>query len=118
MVWIGEREITMPRGWIAHFKDGSAICEEDMSWKEVPNKKEIQRMILKWEDRIWTIDNKKSYTAPMIRGFVDISPSGGISPTGVDSKARGYYDTESNCKVYIRVDELNGQMNHEIQEIT
>ena len=114
MVWIGEREITMPRGWIAQFNDGSTICEEDMSWNSVPNKKDIQRMVLKWEDRIWSIEGKENYTAPQTRGFVDISPSG-LSYGGIDSRAIGYYDPESNCKVYIRVEEATGKMKHEIQ---
>lgn len=116
MVWIGEREITMSRGWVVQFKDESTICEEDMSWGSVPNKKNIRRMILKWEDRIWSIDDKENYTAPQTRGFVDISPSGS-SCTGVDSRAIGYYDMESKCKVFIRVEEATGKMKHEIQEI-
>ncbi len=116
MIWIGEREITMLRGWVVQFNDGSAICEEDMPWISVPNKKEIKRMVLKWEDRIWSIEGKDNYIVPQTRGFVDIS-AGGVSYGGIDSRAIGYYDKEAKCKVLIRVEEQTGKMKHEIQEI-
>jgi hypothetical protein len=116
MVWIGEREIKMQRGWVVQFKDGSTICEEDMPWIAVPNKKEIKRLILKWEDRIWSIDGKEHYTVPQTRGYVNIGP-GGVSYGGIDSRTIGYYDLEANCKVLMRVDEQTGRMKHEIEEL-
>ena len=36
---IGERNITMSRGWVVQFKDGAVICEDDMPWIKVPNKR-------------------------------------------------------------------------------
>ena len=116
MVWIGEREITMPKGWIAQFKDGSIVCESDMPWRKVPNKKEIRSMILKWEDRIWSINDKEHYTVPKTRGFIDVG-MGGVAGEGIDSRTIGYYDLEEKCKVIMRVDEATGRMKHEIEEI-
>lgn len=111
MVSIGEREIHMRKGWVAQFKDGSVICEDDMPWISVPNKREVRRMILKWEDRIWSFDDKENYTVPTTRGYVDINP-GGFSQ-GVQSRTIGYYDTEENCKVILRVDEATGRATYE-----
>lgn len=111
MVWIGEREIKMRKGWIAQFKDGSVVCEDDMPWISVPNKREVRRMILKWEDRIWSFDDKENYTVPTTRGYIDINLGG--SSQGVDSRTIGYYDTDENCKVILRVDEATGRATYE-----
>jgi len=35
MVWIGEREIIMPKGWIVLYRDGTVVCEDEMSWKKL-----------------------------------------------------------------------------------
>lgn len=111
MIWIGPREITMSRGWAVQFQDGSVVCEEDMSWNNVPNKQNIRRMILKWEDRIWSFDDKEHYTVPTKRGYVDVN-GGGISQ-GVHSRTIGYYDVEAKCKVILRVDDATGRMSYE-----
>jgi hypothetical protein len=108
MVWIGEREITMPRGWIAQFRDGTIVCEDDMPWKKVPNKRNIRRMILKWEDRTWSFDDKENYTVPSKRGYIDVN-MGGVSQ-GIHSRTIGYYSIEEHCKVIMRVDEATGKM--------
>ena len=117
MVWIGEKEITMSRGWVVQFKDGSVICEDDMPWIKVPNKKNIRRMCLKWEDRLYSIDNKENYIVPQIRGYYDVNSAGGISK-GVHSRTIGYYDLDSSCKVFMRVDENTGRMSLETEPIT
>jgi len=114
MVWIGEREIIMPKGWIVQYKDGLAVCESDMLWKKLPNKKEIRRVIQKWEDRIWSIDDKEHYTVPTTRGYIDVN-SGPISTGGIHSRAIGYYDLENKCKVYLRVEEATGKMSYETE---
>lgn len=114
MVWIGEREITMPKGWIVQYKDGSVICEDDMAWKKLPNKRDIRRVILKWEDRIWSLDDKEHYTVPTKRGFINVN-SGNISGPQIDSRAIGYYDLEDKSRVYLRVDEATGKMEYEIE---
>lgn len=113
MIWIGEREIIMPRGWVVQFQDGSTICEDDMPWNKVPNKKNIQRMILKWEDRFWSLDNKEHYTVPSKKGYVDVNTSG-ISQ-GIHSRTIGYYDLESKAKVLLRVEEATGKMTYETE---
>ena len=112
MVSIGEREVSMSKGWIAQFKDGSVICQDDMEWNSVPQKKNIRRMVMKWEDRIWSFDDKQNYTVPTIRGYMDISLGG--STQGVDSRTIGYYDTEDKCKVILRVEESTGKATYEI----
>lgn len=113
MVHVGDREIKMPRGWVVEYQDGTVLCEDDMSWNKLPNKKEIKRMILKWEDRTWSFDNKKHYTVPKTRGYVDVH-SRGFSQ-GIHSRAIGYYDTEERCKVYMRVEEATGKMTYETE---
>jgi len=110
-MFVGDRTITMPRGWIAQFKDGKVFCEDDLHWGQLPDKRNIARLILKWEDRFWEITDKVNYTAPMITGYYD-SATGGMS---VDSRAIGYYDVENKMKVYLRVDERTGTMKWEYE---
>ena len=110
---VGDRDITMPKGWIAQFEDGTVICEDDMAWNKVPKKKNIRRMILKWEDRYWDLTDKEHYTVPKKRGYVDVS-MGGVSE-GIHSRTIGYYDMEEKCKVILRVEESTGQMQYDIE---
>ena len=112
MVWIGDREIVMLHGWAVQFKDGSVVCEDDMSWGSLPDKKNIRRMVLKWGDRLWSFDDKDYYTVPTTRGYIDIS-LGGFSSQKVDSRTIGYYDVEEKCKVVLRVDESTGKATYE-----
>lgn len=114
MVWIGEREIKMQRGWVVEYHDATVVCEDEMSWTKLPNKKDIKRVLLKWEDRIWSLENKENYIVPKTRGYMDVN-STGVSSQGIDSRAIGYYDTEANCKVLYRVDETTGKMNIETE---
>lgn len=113
MVWIGEKEIKMHKGWVVLYKDGTIICEDEKTWKKLPNHKDIQRVILKWEDRIWSLDDKEYYTVPKTRGFMDVS-TGGVSQ-GIDSRTIGYYDMKEKCRVYLRVDEITGRMTMETE---
>jgi hypothetical protein len=113
MIWIGEREIIMPRGWVVQFQDGSTICEDDMPWNKVPNKKNIQRMILKWEDRFWSLENKEHYTVPSKKGYVDVNSFG--TSQGIHSRTIGYYDIQEKCKVLLRVEEATGKMTYETE---
>ncbi|KKN03877.1 hypothetical protein LCGC14_1103280 [marine sediment metagenome] len=119
MVWVGEREIIMPRGWVVLYKDGTAICEDDMHWKKLPNKKEIKKVLMKYEDRLWSIDNQEHYTVPTTKGYHDISISAGgasISPQGIHSRTIGYYDMENKCKVILRCEEANGKVTWEVKD--
>ena len=113
MVWLGEKEIKMPRGWAVLYKDGTVVCEDEMPWTKLPNKRDIRRVLLKWEDRIWSLDDKENYTVPKTRGYMDVN-TGGVSQ-GIHSRAIGYYDLEEKCKVYLRVDELTGRMTMETE---
>jgi hypothetical protein len=111
---VGGRDINMARGWIAQFHDGTVICEDDMLWIKVPNKKNICRMILKWEDRFWDLTNKEHYTVPKKRGYVDVN-MGGVSQ-GIDSRTIGYCSLDEKCKVILRVDEKTGQASWETED--
>ena len=111
---IGDREITMPKGWIVQYTDGRIFCEEDMPWIKLPEKRKIRRVILKWEDRMWSLDDKENYMAPTTRSYMDCGAAG-ISH-GIDSRTIGYYSVEENCKVMMRVDEVTGQMKYETKE--
>jgi hypothetical protein len=113
MVCVGERQINMPRGWIVQYKDGTVLCEADMLWIKLPNKKNIDKVFLKWEERLWSIDDQEHFIVPAKRGYVDISPTGLISEGGIQSRTIGYYDLENKCKVIYRVDEATGRMQHE-----
>lgn len=119
MVWVGEREIKMPRGWVVQYKDGTAICEDDMHWKKLPNKKDIKKVLLKYEDRLWSIDNQEHYTVPTKKGYHDISISAAgaqISPRGIQSRTIGYYDMENKCKVILRCEESSGRISWEVED--
>lgn len=110
---IGDRDVNMQRGWIAVFKDGEVICEDDMPWIKVPKKKNIRKMILKWDDRFWSFDDKEHYTVPKKRGYIDVNMGG--SSQGIHSRTIGYYDMEEKCKVVLRVEETTGKMEYEIE---
>ncbi len=112
MVWVNGKEIKMHRGWVVQYKDGTVICEDEMLWQKLPNKQEISRVILKWEDRTWSLDNKKHYTMPKKRGYIDVN-AGQVGQQGIDARFIGYYDTDAGCKVYIKVDEATGTMSYE-----
>lgn len=114
MIWIGPKEIKMRKGWVVQYKDGTVICEDEMPWIKLPNKKEIRRVILKWEDRMWSFDDKENYTVPKTRGYMDVN-SLGIMSQGIHSRTIGYYDVENNEKVIMRVEEATGRMNYETE---
>ncbi len=84
-----------------------------MSWRKLPNKKEIRRVIIKWEDRIWSLEDKEHYTVPTTRGYIDVN-IGGLSQ-GIHSRTIGYYDLEDKSRVYIRVEEATGKMSYETE---
>lgn len=110
---VGDKNVSMRRGWIVQYSDGRVITEDDMSWNKVPEKKKIRRMILKWDERLWELVDKEHYAVPKKRGYVDVSQGG--TSQGIDSRTIGYYDMEDKCKVIIRVNEATGQMNYDIE---
>ena len=113
MVWIGEKEIIMDRGWVVQYEDGRVFTEDEISWRKLPNKRDIRKVFLKWEGRLWSIEDQNNYTVPTKRGYIDISPTGAIGNEGVHSRTIGYYDVENKCKVIMRVVEATGQMAYE-----
>lgn len=110
---VGDRQITMRRGWVVQYLDGTVHCEEDMHWSKLPNKKDLKRVVLKWDDRFWEVSGKEHYVAPSLREFIDVQ-AGGVSPQQVHSRTIGYYDLEEKCKVILRVEEATGKANYEI----
>jgi len=110
---IGDRDVHMRRGWIVQYSDGSVIIEDDMPWNKVPDKKNIRRMILKWDDKFWSLDEKDYYTVPKKRGYIDVNMGG--SSQGIHSRTIGYYDMEEKAKVIIRVEEATGRMQYDIE---
>ncbi len=113
MVWVNGQHISMLRGWVVLYKDGTIICEDQMRWAKLPGHKNIERMFLKWEDRMWSIDHKEHYIAPKIRGYIDVNTGGGSQ--GIQARKIGYYDMEDRCKVYMCVDEATGTMTYETE---
>lgn len=110
---VGSTDVSMKRGWIVQYHDGSVICEDDMPWVKVPKKRNIRKMILKWDDRFWSLENKENYTVPKKRGYIDVNLGG--SSQGIHSRTIGYYDMEEKCKVILRVEEDTGKMEYEIE---
>jgi len=110
---IGDRDVHMRRGWIVQYSDGSVIIEDDMPWNKVPDNKNIRRMILKWDDKFWSLDEKDYYTVPKKRGYIDVNMGG--SSQGIHSRTIGYYDMEEKAKVIIRVEEATGRMQYDIE---
>jgi hypothetical protein len=107
---IGDRDIPIHRGWIVEYRDGKVLCEADFPWKKLPNKQEIRRVILRWDDRWWSFEDKENYVPPSKREVINIT-QGGISSGGIHSRTIGYYD--SDCKVILRVDEATGKATYE-----
>jgi hypothetical protein len=103
-------------GWYVVFKDGSVITEEDMSWVEVPRKKDIQIMGLKRHNKYYEIEGKETYTAPGETHFREIivNPGTGYAVTKQDliSWNIGYYAPEG--KVIMRVSATDKSVTTEV----
>src|SRR5690606_17835388 len=106
---INDDTLSMPRGWIVCYKDGTVITEYDRNgqareWKKVP-KVGIKSLTLKWsQHKQWTVSGK----GPFIQfktGY--ISP--GMATPGVKDRCIGYWE-EDGTKVIYRVDEATGKM--------
>jgi hypothetical protein len=94
----------MQKGWVAVYGDGKTIAFEDPGmWKKIP-KKDMVRLVVKWFDRSWFVDQP-----PFLCGI-----SGSVSPFipggdfQVESRYIGYY--EGAQKIIYRVDEYSGMM--------
>ena len=105
----------MKKGWIVTYSDGNQIQENHSSWQELPNKKDIVRVSLKWEDKFWHIDkssNVLAFTSPGKRMYFD-SANPGVQR--VHSRTIGWY--ESEFRYYYRVEEATGKMIQEYQSV-
>lgn len=98
----------MRRGWEVELDDGNILNESMLSWKDVP-KVRIKRLTLRYDGREWNLQNKPAYFQKK-RAY--IIP--GIDNMFIDARSIGYYDIESECKVWYTVDENTGIMKMEI----
>lgn len=103
--------MSMPKGWVVYYRDGSIITEYDVNgvqreWRKVP-KVNIKAVGLKWNSKFWCIHGKEHYIQKK-RGWVPVSFSGASAETTVQYRYIGYW--EGKNKVFYRVDENTGQM--------
>jgi hypothetical protein len=103
-------------GWYVVFKDGNVITEEEMSWIEVPNKKQIQIMGLKRHNKYYEIEGKEVYTPPGETHFREIivNPGTGYAVTKQDIVGWniGYYTPEG--KMIMRVSAIDRSVTTEL----
>lgn len=101
--------LSMPKGWIIHYTDGTIITEYDRngvqsSWRRVP-KVGIRSLSLKWNTKFWTVSDKECYLQKK-RAWV--TPQPGEQEAIVQYRYIGYW--EGSDKVFYQIDELTGQM--------
>ena len=100
----------MTRGWEVEYENGHVIQEEQMEWKDLPNKKDIVRVTLRWDGRRWDIKNKEAYfqrkRASMVPGVAE--------SFRIEARMIGYY--EGNKKVMYEVNEFTGEMKLKVIE--
>jgi len=101
--------LSMPKGWILHYTDGTIVTEYDRdgnqkNWRKYP-KVGIKSLSLKWNTKFWTIANKECYLQKK-RAWV--SPQPGEQEANVQYRYIGYW--EGNDRVFYQVDEITGQM--------
>lgn len=114
---INDDVMSMPKGWVVKYEDGSIITEYDRNgtqrdWRKIP-KKGIQSLSLKWYTKHWTIQGKDIYLQKK-RGWV-VPQAGVEQEPNVQYRYIGYW--EGNSKVYYQVDELTGQMKMVVEDI-
>lgn len=107
--------MSMAKGWIVHYEDGTIITEykdgQHMEWNKIP-KKGIKSLSLKWHEKNWTLYGKENYIQKK-RGWVPWQ-SGELEPT-TQYRYIGYW--EGNNKVLYRVDDKTGEMKMEVESI-
>lgn len=96
-------------GWYIVFNDGSVITEQEMSWIEVPNKRDIKLMGLKRHNKQYEIEGKENYIAPGETHYREIivSPPDGhaITKQSLIGWFIGYCDKEG--KTILRVSAID-----------
>ena len=102
-------------GWYVVFSDGSVITENDMIWVQVPNKKDIQIMGLKWRNKCFELKDKDSYIPPGETHMRELSGAGDgkiqVTKQTLVGRFIGYYDED--CKVLSRIDTSSGEFTTE-----
>jgi hypothetical protein len=107
---INDDVLSMPKGWIVAYNDGTLITEYDRNgasreWKSVP-KTNIKYVALKWNNKHWTIAGKDFYLQKK-RGWVNPAIPG-EQEANIQYRYIGYW--EGKNKVFYRVDEVTGEM--------
>lgn len=87
--------------WIVHYKNGKTLTENDIDWKDLPNKKDITSLELQHKNRFYTISGERDYIQTH-HAFVEF-PSSKIE---IVSRAIGF--VENGIKYWLRVDEKTG----------
>lgn len=110
---MNDRIMSLPKGWIVIYKDGSLVVEGEMPWKKVV-KRQIASLHLKWHDRFWDLYGKDSYVCFQRRSIV-VSSAGEQSSAEIAARCIGFYD-ELGRKIIYAVDEFTGKMSLRIKE--
>ncbi len=107
---INDDVLSMPKGWIIAYNDGTIITEYDRDgnpreWRSVP-KTNIRYVALKWLSKHWTIAGREHYLQKK-RGWVNPAIAG-EQEANIQYRYIGYW--EGKNKVFYRVDEATGEM--------
>jgi hypothetical protein len=99
-------------GWYVVYKNGEVITQaEDISWIQIPNKKDIKIMGLKRHNKHLELEDKETYIAPGETHLRElcINPGTGFAVTKntLQGWFIGYYD--KNCKVIHRINAETGE---------
>lgn len=102
-------------GWYIVYKNGNVITERDMPWVQIPNKKDIDIMGLKWRNRYIELKGKDSYVPPGETQMRELSVSDGskvqVTKQSLVGRFIGYYDKD--YKVISRIDHSTGKLTTE-----
>ncbi len=107
---INDDVLSMAKGWIIAYNDGTMLTEFDRNgvereWRKA-SKKNIKYVALKWNHKNWTIQGREHYLQKK-RGWVNPAVPGYQEPN-IQYRYIGYW--EGKNKVFYRVDEQTGDM--------
>ena len=95
------------RGWEVQLKDGTALREGKIEWKEVP-KKAIIRLTLFFDQRRWDLTGKEAYFVKTRASVVPGVPESFC----IERRTIGWY--EGAKKICYNVDEATGKFSMEV----
>jgi hypothetical protein len=101
----------MKRGWEVEYKDGKIVNEDQVDWMQLPKKKDIVRLSLKWDGRQWDLKGRKAYIQKKRAMSIPGRPE-----TFIIARYIGYYDEGGVNKILYRVCEFTGQMTLQVIE--